>query len=189
MIHLCLTSCFCFFFFTSFIQRWLFTQFFHNKNALITCFLSCALPSCLNIHGWLYYNDLGLCCLIYRFLNLTTCTWIWMELYISVPILMMMMFTSEFQMIKSLLIFFTTWRYCFALLNLGRCSLWLLMVWLLEQKWTSSVEGGLGKTSMVYFRILFRLIKYIILTIADNTMHCLFMFLFCLNSPRKGNIS
>lgn len=114
-----------------------------------------------------FSNDLDHFSLRLRFLNLTTCTWIWMESYISVHILMMMMFTSEFQMIKSLLIFFTTWRCCFALLNLGRCSSWLLMVWLLEQKWTSSGGGVLGKTFVVSFRILFRLIKCIILKIND----------------------
>lgn len=107
-----------------------------------------------------------------------------MELYISVPILMMMMFTSEFQMIKSLLIFFTTWRCCFELLNLGKCSLWLLMVWLLEQKWTSSVGGVLGKTFMVYFWILFRVIKYIILKMIDLTQ-CIFCSYSLLKFPQK----
>lgn len=139
-----------------------------------------------------YNNDLNHLSLFLRFLNLTTCTWTWMGLYISVPIRMMMMFTSEFQMTKSLLTFFTTWRCCFALLNLGECSLWLWTVWLLEQRWTSSVEGGLGnETFMVYFRILVRWIKHIILTIVD-IMQCiffLFMFLFCLNSLRIRTVS
>lgn len=125
--------------FTFFIQLWLFTQFLYKNKPLYPAFDQMSRYLCLIIIMILIIF------LFFRFLNLITYTWIWMVLYINVPILMMMMFTSEFQMIKSLLIFFTTWRCCFALLNLGKCSSWPLTVWLLEQRWTSSVGGVLGK--------------------------------------------
>lgn len=145
--------------FLLFIYSTVFTEFLYNQNnPLYPAFL-------LDAYVYVIIIMVLVIFLFFRFLNLITYTWIWMELYISVPILMMMMFTSEFQMIKSSLIFFTTWRCCSALLSPGKYSSWLLMASLLEQRWTNSVGGVLGKTFMICFRMPFRLIKYNILKI------------------------
>lgn len=148
--------------FVYFIYSTVFTEFLYNQNKpLYPAFYQ------MLMYMWLIIIMVLVIFLFFRFLNLITYTWIWMELYINVPILMMMMFTSEFQMIKSSLIFFTTWRCCSALLSPGKYSSWLLMVWLPEQRWTNSVGGVLGKTFMICFRMPFRLIKCNILKKID----------------------
>lgn len=78
----------------------------------------------------------------FRFLSSTTSTWIWMESYITAPILMMEMYSFVSPRSKSSWMFITTLTRCFAWFSHESCSSWRSTEWHLELKWISNVADG-----------------------------------------------